>query len=45
MTLTPNTQRAALLASVVALALLPSGNTGKGRYLLRVTAPQIQAEL
>ena len=29
----------------VALALTPTGNTGKGRYLLRVTAPQIQAEL
>ena len=30
---------------LVALALAPTGNTGKGRYLLRVTAPQIQAEL
>ena len=29
----------------VALALQPAGNTGKGRYLLRVTAPKIQAEL
>ncbi|HMU39499.1 MAG TPA: hypothetical protein PKE31_10835 [Pseudomonadota bacterium] len=29
----------------VALALLPTGNSGKGRYMLRVTAPKIQAEL
>lgn len=29
----------------VALAVAPSGNSGKGRYLLRVTAPKIQAEL
>jgi predicted regulator of Ras-like GTPase activity (Roadblock/LC7/MglB family) len=45
------TERLTLLIRVlskdyfVALALLPGGNTGKGRYLLRVTAPQIQAEL
>lgn len=29
----------------VALAVLPTGNSGKGRYMLRVTAPKIQAEL
>lgn len=29
----------------VALAITPSGNSGKGRYMLRVTAPKIQAEL
>ena len=29
----------------VALAIAPTGNSGKGRYLLRVTAPKIQAEL
>ena len=29
----------------VALAVAPTGNSGKGRYLLRVTAPKIQAEL
>jgi predicted regulator of Ras-like GTPase activity (Roadblock/LC7/MglB family) len=29
----------------VALAIAPTGNTGKGRYLLRMTAPKIQAEL
>lgn len=29
----------------VALALLPTGNTGKGRYFMRITAPKIQAEL
>ncbi|MFL5321394.1 MAG: roadblock/LC7 domain-containing protein [Myxococcaceae bacterium] len=27
------------------LALKPEGNYGKGRYVLRVTAPKIQAEL
>jgi predicted regulator of Ras-like GTPase activity (Roadblock/LC7/MglB family) len=29
----------------IALALRPDGNFGKGRYLLRVVAPQLQAEL
>jgi predicted regulator of Ras-like GTPase activity (Roadblock/LC7/MglB family) len=29
----------------VALSLLPDGNTGKGRYLLRVAAPKLAAEL
>ncbi len=29
----------------VALAVAPTGNSAKGRYLLRVTAPKIQAEL
>jgi predicted regulator of Ras-like GTPase activity (Roadblock/LC7/MglB family) len=29
----------------VALAIRPDGSTGKGRYMLRVTAPKIQAEL
>jgi len=29
----------------VALALSPTGNSGKGRYMLRITAPAIQAEL
>ena len=29
----------------VALALLPGGNLGKGRYLLRVAAPRLQKEL
>ena len=29
----------------LALALPPSGNTGKARYLLRVTAPKVRAEL
>jgi predicted regulator of Ras-like GTPase activity (Roadblock/LC7/MglB family) len=29
----------------LALALGESGNFGKGRYLLRVTAPKLQAEL
>ncbi len=29
----------------VALALRPEGNSGKGRYLLRVVAPQLQSEL
>ena len=29
----------------VALAVTPTGNSGKGRYLLRITAPKIQAEL
>ena len=29
----------------LALAVNPQGNTGKGRYLLRVVAPQLQAEL
>ena len=29
----------------VALAIAPNGNSGKGRYLLRVTAPKIQAEM
>ena len=29
----------------LALALGESGNFGKGRYLLRVTAPRLQAEL
>lgn len=28
----------------VALALRPAGNLGKGRYLLRVVAPKLQAE-
>lgn len=27
------------------LALKPDGNYGKGRYVLRITAPKIQAEL
>ena len=27
------------------LALKPSGNYGKGRYVLRVTAPKLKAEL
>ncbi len=29
----------------LALALRPGGNTGKGRYLLRVVAPKVVAEL
>lgn len=29
----------------VALALGPDGNFGKGRYLMRVVAPKLQAEL
>lgn len=29
----------------IALALKPEGNFGKGRYLLRVVAPKMQAEL
>lgn len=30
---------------VVALALAPSGNPGKGRFLLRMAAPKLVAEL
>jgi predicted regulator of Ras-like GTPase activity (Roadblock/LC7/MglB family) len=29
----------------IALAIRPEGNFGKGRYLLRVVAPKLQAEL
>jgi predicted regulator of Ras-like GTPase activity (Roadblock/LC7/MglB family) len=29
----------------LALSLAPDGNFGKGRYLLRITAPKLQAEL
>lgn len=29
----------------VAVSLAPEGNTGKGRYLLRVVAPKLTAEL
>lgn len=29
----------------LALALTPEGNFGKGRYLLRVTAPRVEEEL
>jgi predicted regulator of Ras-like GTPase activity (Roadblock/LC7/MglB family) len=29
----------------VALAITPGGNFGKGRYLLRITAPKLQTEL
>ena len=29
----------------IALALEPDGNFGKGRFLLRVTAPQLKSEL
>lgn len=29
----------------VALALRPEGNFGKGRYLMRVVTPKLQAEL
>ncbi len=29
----------------LALAVAPTGNHGKGRYMLRITAPKIQAEL
>jgi predicted regulator of Ras-like GTPase activity (Roadblock/LC7/MglB family) len=29
----------------LALALTPDGNFGKGRYLMRVVAPRLQAEL
>lgn len=29
----------------LALALTPEGNFGKGRYLMRVVAPRLQAEL
>lgn len=29
----------------VALAIAPTGSTGKGRFLLRVTAPKLQAEM
>jgi predicted regulator of Ras-like GTPase activity (Roadblock/LC7/MglB family) len=29
----------------LALALAPEGNFGKGRYLMRVVAPKLQAEL
>jgi predicted regulator of Ras-like GTPase activity (Roadblock/LC7/MglB family) len=29
----------------LALALAPSGNFGKGRYMLRIVAPKLQSEL
>jgi hypothetical protein len=29
----------------VALAIRPDGNFGKGRYLLRLVAPKLQAEI
>ena len=29
----------------LALAMSPGGNFGKGRYLMRVTAPKLQTEL
>ena len=29
----------------VAVSLKPGGNTGKGRYLLRIVGPQLIAEL
>jgi predicted regulator of Ras-like GTPase activity (Roadblock/LC7/MglB family) len=29
----------------LALSIAPDGNMGKGRYLLRITAPKLQAEL
>jgi predicted regulator of Ras-like GTPase activity (Roadblock/LC7/MglB family) len=29
----------------LALSLLPSGNTGKGRFLMRIAAPKLAAEL
>lgn len=29
----------------LALAMLPEGNYGKGRYVLRITAPKVKAEL
>src|SRR5688500_14057884 len=29
----------------IVLALTPSGNYGKGRYVLRLTAPKVKAEL
>lgn len=48
---TIRTERMTLLIRVlskdyfVALAVTPTGNSAKGRFLLRVTAPKIQAEL
>jgi len=30
---------------LVALTMLPTGQIGKGRYLLRITAPKLQQEL
>jgi predicted regulator of Ras-like GTPase activity (Roadblock/LC7/MglB family) len=29
----------------IVLALAPDGNYGKGRYVLRMTAPKVKAEL
>jgi predicted regulator of Ras-like GTPase activity (Roadblock/LC7/MglB family) len=49
--LTIRTERLTVLLRVVSgeyfvgLAILPEGNFGKGRYLLRMVAPKIQAEL
>jgi predicted regulator of Ras-like GTPase activity (Roadblock/LC7/MglB family) len=46
-----NTERVTTLMRLVTpeyfivLALKPEGNYGKGRYVLRVTAPKIRAEL
>ncbi|MGQ0507300.1 MAG: roadblock/LC7 domain-containing protein [Myxococcaceae bacterium] len=46
-----NTERVITLMRMVSpeyflvLALTPSGNYGKGRYVLRITAPKVKAEL
>jgi predicted regulator of Ras-like GTPase activity (Roadblock/LC7/MglB family) len=48
---TINTDKCLMLVRVVSpeyfliLALKPDGNYGKGRYLLRITAPKVKAEL
>jgi hypothetical protein len=49
--LTLRTERLTILVQIlnqnyfVACAVLPTGNPGKARYLLRMTIPQIEAEL
>jgi predicted regulator of Ras-like GTPase activity (Roadblock/LC7/MglB family) len=49
--LTLQTERLTLLVHVlnkeyfIACAVLPSGNLGKARYLMRMTAPKLEAEL
>lgn len=46
-----NTEKVVTLMRMVSpeyflvLALKPEGNYGKGRYVLRITAPKVQAEL
>jgi predicted regulator of Ras-like GTPase activity (Roadblock/LC7/MglB family) len=48
---TINTEKCVMLARVVSpeyfliLAMKPEGNFGKGRYVLRITAPKVKAEL